>query len=53
MELTDERVDKYTVSTIIENIFKHIDDQGCDTWILEEIVAFRSYPDVAIPTGDQ
>ena len=53
LESPDERVDEYAVNIIIENIIDHNDDQGWYTEILEEMVAFRHDPDVAIMTGDQ
>ena len=53
LELLDGRVDEYVVNVIIENLVYHIDYQGWDTRILEEIVSFCSDPDVAIPVGEQ
>ena len=53
LELPDGRVDEYAVNIIIENTIDQIDDQGWDTVILEDIVAFRSDPYVAISIGEQ
>ena len=53
LELPDETVYEYKVNSIIGNIIGQIDDQVCDTGILEEIVASWRDTDVAIPTGDQ
>ena len=53
LEFSDGRVDEYTVIIIIENIIDQIDDQGWDTRILEDMVAFRIDPDVSISTGEQ
>ena len=43
----------YSVNIIIENIIYHIDDQGRDTGILEEILDFCGDPDVDNPTGEK
>ena len=53
MKFSDGRVDEYAVNIIIENIIDQIDDQGWDTVILEDIVAFCADKDVAIPTGEK
>ena len=53
MEFPDRRVYEYHVIIIIENPIDHIDDQGWDTGILEDIVAFHRDPDVDILTGEK
>ena len=52
-ELSDGRVDEYVFKIIIDNIIDQIYDHRWDTGVLEEIVAFRCYHDVAITTGEQ
>ena len=53
MELPDGRDDAYVVNIIIENLIDIVDDQGWDTGIFEETVAFCRDPYVAIPIGEQ
>ena len=53
LEFPDRRVYEYPVIIIIENPIDQIDNQGWNTGILEEILAFRCDTDVAITTGDQ
>ena len=40
------------MNIFIDNLIDHIDNQGWDTVILEDIVDFRHDPDVAITTGE-
>ena len=53
LEFLNGRVDEYTVNIIVENLIDQFDDQGWDTVILEDIVAFCADKDVAIPTGEK
>ena len=53
LESPDGIVYDYTFNIIIYNLIDQADDQGWDTVILEEIVAFRRNPDVAIPKREQ
>ena len=53
LEFPDGRVDEYAVTIIIDNLIDQIDDQRWDSGIIEEIVAFRRDPGVAIPTGEK
>ena len=52
MEILYEIFYKYSVNILIDNLIDHIDNQGWDTVILEDIVDFRHDPDVAITTGE-
>ena len=53
LESPDVIFDEYALTIIIENLIDQVDEQGWDTKILEEIVAFRHDSDVAIPTREQ
>ena len=53
LESPDVIFDEYALTIIIENLIDQVDEQGWDTKILEEIVAFRHDSYVAIPTREQ
>ena len=53
MELPNRIVDEYGVNIIIDNIIYQVDDQVLDAGSLDDIIAFRRDPDVAIFTGEQ
>ena len=52
LEFPDGKVEEYSTNTIVENLLQQVDNEGWDTGILKEIVAFRSDPDVAVLRDD-
>ena len=52
LEFPDGRVEEYSVNTIVENLVEQVDNDGWDSGLLKEIIAFRSNPDIAVQKGE-